>query len=305
MQAIYIQQDFIEELLYIFRCGIDKGELKIDNAYKVNRDIRNELVGHPIRKIEQFNILKEKNELVLLSSALFTNKLNSDEITYLRYHKENNYQYELISHTREDIRCRHIDFLNCYFDIILEKQEAILKGFFKKLEEIEIVVDKAHFNNAISIVSQSFETIFDLDPLYKPEILLEIYKKKAIHPRYDNAIKLFLNDLRATLSEKKQSIVDFQQKSYLNPSVLSIENIEIIFDSNVDTSNQAKISYHYEMSKLIDKRGYSDFRFFSTLLRDKCQSKPEVLSELTYMEENRENDLEYFCSYHMIKTLLA
>lgn len=52
LQAIYIQQDFIEELLIIFKCGVDKGELKKDEDYSVNREIRNELVGHPIRKTE-------------------------------------------------------------------------------------------------------------------------------------------------------------------------------------------------------------------------------------------------------------
>ena len=50
LKAIYIQQDFIEELLYIFRCNIDKGELSKNDNYKINRDLRNELVGHPIRK---------------------------------------------------------------------------------------------------------------------------------------------------------------------------------------------------------------------------------------------------------------
>lgn len=51
MQSIYIQQDFIEELLHIFKCGISKSDLKNDDNYNINRDIRNELMGHPIRKI--------------------------------------------------------------------------------------------------------------------------------------------------------------------------------------------------------------------------------------------------------------
>ena len=50
LQSIYVQQDFIEELLIIFKCGIDKGDLKKNMDYSLNREIRNELVGHPIRK---------------------------------------------------------------------------------------------------------------------------------------------------------------------------------------------------------------------------------------------------------------
>lgn len=50
LQSIYVQQDFIEELLLIFKCGINKGDLKRDSNYYINRNIRNELVGHPIRK---------------------------------------------------------------------------------------------------------------------------------------------------------------------------------------------------------------------------------------------------------------
>jgi hypothetical protein len=50
LQAIYIQQDFIEELLHIFKCNVNKGILKQDPNYSINRELRNELVGHPIKK---------------------------------------------------------------------------------------------------------------------------------------------------------------------------------------------------------------------------------------------------------------
>jgi len=35
LQAIYIQQDFIEELLYIFKCDLHKGDLKKDLNYSI------------------------------------------------------------------------------------------------------------------------------------------------------------------------------------------------------------------------------------------------------------------------------
>jgi hypothetical protein len=83
LQSIYVQQDFIEELLIIFKCKTNKGDLKKDNNYIINRDIRNELVGHPIRK----------QNGKFISSCLFGYNSGSDKIVYLRYHKENNYEF--------------------------------------------------------------------------------------------------------------------------------------------------------------------------------------------------------------------
>ena len=39
LQAIYVQQDLIEELLYIFSCKSNKGILKVDSNYSINRQI--------------------------------------------------------------------------------------------------------------------------------------------------------------------------------------------------------------------------------------------------------------------------
>ena len=61
LQTIYVHQDFIEELLELFKCGINKGDLKKDENYTINRDLRNELIGHPLRK--------QKGKLI--SSTLF------------------------------------------------------------------------------------------------------------------------------------------------------------------------------------------------------------------------------------------
>ena len=74
LQAIYIQQDFIEELLHIFKCNVDKGDLKKDTNYSINRELRNELVGHPIRKSD-INGTRQ-----LLSSTIFSNSTDATRI---------------------------------------------------------------------------------------------------------------------------------------------------------------------------------------------------------------------------------
>ncbi|QQD13147.1 hypothetical protein [Sphingobacterium sp. UDSM-2020] len=51
LQAIYVQQDFLEELLFIFKMGVSKGELKKDINYYVNRDF--DQVCIPSRKTKE------------------------------------------------------------------------------------------------------------------------------------------------------------------------------------------------------------------------------------------------------------
>ena len=76
LQSIYVQQDFIEELLRLFKLKLNKGNLKKDPNYYINRDLRNELVGHPIRR--------ENGNGKLISSCLFGYNGDSDKITYLK-----------------------------------------------------------------------------------------------------------------------------------------------------------------------------------------------------------------------------
>ncbi len=304
LQAIYVQQDFIEELLLIFKCNVLNGDLQLDKNYKINRDIRNELVGHPIRKSKFLDQATNKNKLRLLSSALFSNHFTPGNISYIRYHRDNNYKQESISHAKKDILARHLAFLDRHFDIILNKLGSILKSFYKKIEEIEKVVDNAPFEKVISVVSQSFEFTFHSEPLFKPNLLLEAYVKKDIHIRYSNAIEYFIAGLKTSINETKNTITGFLNKDYLKPFEPAIPPgtpLKIKIQANPKVS----VSYHYELSKLSEKRKPIDFNFFASLLREKCREKHEVLRELDFMEINLENDLEYYCSYHHIKNLLG
>jgi hypothetical protein len=298
LQAIYIQQDFIEELLYLFKCDINKGDLKKNNNYTINRELRNELVGHPIRKID-INGTRQ-----LLSSTIFSNSINSDKISYLRYHLDNNYRFEEITHNKEDILKRHSAFMELYFDIIIEKLKSILSSFEIKIEEIEKVVANVPFENIIKIVSDSFENIFRTDYLYEPDILLQIYKLKNTHQRYSNVIDMFQQDLNQSLFEKKQDINDvindtnrfsFKQtdEEIMYPEIYVTSNDEI-------RTNEIKVSFVYELSKLAERRDITMFNFFSSLLKSKCKDKEIVLSEIENMERNLDNTLEYYCSFYLV-----
>lgn len=97
LQTIYVHQDFIEELLELFKCEINKGDLKKDPNYSINRDLRNELIGHPFRK------LRGK----FISSTLFSYHPEKGHLEYLRYHVDNNYQFEKKSYKISEIVERH------------------------------------------------------------------------------------------------------------------------------------------------------------------------------------------------------
>ncbi|HUH73582.1 MAG TPA: hypothetical protein VLZ75_04160 [Chitinophagales bacterium] len=281
LQAIYIQQDFVIELLHIFKCNIENNPLKNNINYFLNREIRNELVGHPIRKID-LNGTRQ-----LKSSTIFSNSTNSEQISYLRYHIDNNYSFEEVTYFKKDIIKRHDLFIEFYFDLIINKLKDVISSFKIKILDFEITLQYATFKNIITVVSHSFEYIFTINFIYNPEILLKIYYLKNKNLRYSNAIEMFRRDLKHFIQYRTMKITEF------------------IEGTKNDNSNQidkkiSQVSYHYELGKLIDNTCINDFRFFSSLLRNKCKDNQIILEELDNMEKNFKNELEYYCSYYLI-----
>ncbi len=311
LQAIYIQQDFTEEMLSIFRCGVNKGDLKRDSSYEINREIRNELVGHPIRKTIVTNNDQNTGEQVLLSSTLFSNRLDNEQISYLRYRRENNYEFEAVTHLRKYIIDRHVKFIDFYFNIIINKLNSILKEFGKKLADVSKNIDRAPFSKVILLASHYFESIFDYSSLFKPEILMMAHDKRELHPRYINAADSFLRILKGSIAETRARINNYNTVlEQLAIQVNKDRKINLSFCLEEDDCGDKKerqlpkVSYHYELGKLSERRSQSDFDFFSSLLREKCQDKQEVLDELVHMSMNLESDFEYFCAYELIRKIL-
>jgi len=296
LQAIYIQQDFALEMLEIFKAGIDKGNLKKDPTYFINRDIRNELVGHPIRKFEDS----------LISSTLFSYQANEDEIQYLRYHKDNNFKFESRTFKIIDIQERHQEFLEKYFDIILVKLKTILDEYLIEIEKLETVIMKRDFYTVLKLVELYFEAIFKSDFIYDKASLIRIYERKSEHIRYQNFIDRFYNDLLTSLKEKQSFVKEIFEKKVINKSSfenLPIQDIEVIFTSREDNQiikEQGKESYNYEIGKIATKRNSRDFDFFGGILKAKCQNNNLVLEELEHMELNISDEIEYYTSLRLI-----
>jgi len=299
LQSIYVQQDFIEESLLIFKCRIEKGDLKKDSNYSINREIRNELVGHPIRKY--------KGQVI--SSCLFGYNGGSDKIVYLRYHKDNNHKFESIEYPVSEIIERHKEFLNKYVDKILKKLKQILFDFVKEIENIENLIDKKSFNEILKISSVYYESIFTYDFIYDKESLEKIYVRKDEHKRYQNLIDKFYYDLKSSLREKKEYVIElFEPKREIKNNNIEklIFGITKLVDvrKSKDTDAERPATYHYELGKIATRRNPMDFSFFGGCLKRKCAENKIVLNELEHMESNIYNDIEYFTAYRLICTEL-
>ncbi|OPB87019.1 hypothetical protein [Elizabethkingia ursingii] len=300
LQSIYVQQDFIEEFLSIFKIEKNRRDLNKDSNYKINRDIRNELVGHPIRKYrERF-----------ISSCLFGYNGENEKITYLRYHKENNYDFESMEFEISDIILRHNSFLTTYFDIILARLKKLLGDHRKEIENLETLIDIKQFSEIIDIVSVHYESIFESDNIYDKRSLQKIYLRKEEHLRYKHLITRFYDDLKTSLNEKKEySIKLFEPKkedtSFVDkiPLFDRIKFVDPSIQTTVETSERS-VTFHYELGKLATKRNQQDFAFFSGILRSKCANNQVILDELRHMELNIDNKIEYYCAYRLIHSTL-
>lgn len=300
LQAIYIQQDLIQELLKIFRCEISKGDLYEDSNYNINRNLRNELVGHPIRKtrIEHNNKIVE----VLKSSVLMDIHSNTNEISYARYHIDNKYSYEKLTYKIDDIISRHYDFLNTYLDKIINKAKKILKNFRGRVNVLKKVLETQSFESIVNLTALDFESIFNSYYIYDPKYLLESHKRRDEHIRYQNNVNEFLKDLQSWLNETLENL-EFAFKERIFESKMTETNS--LFNAEYSKAlEKPKLDYHYELGKLGSKKGNEEFDFFSGLLKDKCNDNLEVLKEIEHMEKNRFNELEYHCSLKLIRKIL-
>lgn len=298
LQSIYVQQDFIEELLIIFKCKTNKGHLKKDPNYFINRDVRNELVGHPIRK--------QNGEFI--SSCIFGYHGGIDRIIYLRYHKDNNYEFESMEFEISDIILRHYNFLQKYFDEILFKLKRILIAFVKKIENLETLIKTKSFEEILQILSVFYESIFKYDYIYDKDSLLKIYNRKDEHRRYQNLIDSFYSDLKSSLRQKKEYAIDvFKPKEILEESEIKrpVFDMDMIKFFNTTTKKQTEnieipITYNYELGKIATKRNTMDFSHFGGTLKQKCIGNQLVLNELEHMELNIHNEIEYYSAFKLI-----
>jgi hypothetical protein len=298
LQAVYIQQDFIEEMLIIFKTGLTKKDLKGNENYSINREVRNELVGHPIRKIEG----------KIKSSSLYGYTSSSKSICYLRYREDNNFKFESVEIEINDILKRHYNLIVEYFNLIIEKLKLLLENFKSPLNHIKESSTKINFESLVKLIGNDYPDFLKNTQLYDEKSILHIYTKRREHRRYRIVYNQFMEDLIESIDSKIsycENIFNLKDENeYVTKEIpLFDENGKFISLNIPKKRGRKKNEYHYELGKLATKISYQDFRMYSGFLKAKCKNKI-VLLELDRMETNIGDKIEYLCSERLIRRIL-
>lgn len=271
LQVIYLQQDLTIELNKSFGLGYNIKE-------NTNRELRNELIGHPISRSNQ----KPK---LLKSFCLFGYETSKSKIVYLKYAKSNGFKFEAKEYLTNEIIENHFQFLNENFDEILNKINLLLNEFKNQLTCLLKKMDNIDFENLLGEVNKNFNYFFESDNVFSYENILKCYDLKKIHPRYDYNINLFLRNLKSSLIENVYNI---------NNKYLSKKEV-IVYNEYEDLPS------NYTFGKLYDNHPVFGIKYF----KKKFSRDKSIIEELENMENNVGNNFEYYSSYNYLQYLLC
>jgi len=286
LQLIYTHQDLIDELLYIFNLPKSSKEDK-----SPNREIRNELVGHPIRRNPRTN--------EFISSVFFGREFKNGTIHYILYDKGKIMSSKSLYYSIDELIAMHQSFLEKYLDIILGKIKTVLKRFQKQLAELNTLLNRGiDFFKILKLVEQRYNKIEKQDYLFKAEILQKCFVKQDEHPRYKNVISLYLKTLKKYLPETILNI-DELFAPLKKQEVYKPIKIKIVA-GNINTSAMSKQKeLSYEFSKLFENHPVFGIDYF----KRKFSRSKIVLEELRNMENNISDTLEFYSSYEYLRIL--
>lgn len=241
LQVIYTQQDLIDELLYIFKLQKSTNEDK-----NPNRNIRNELVGHPISRDK-----KDNNKLK--SSILFDIR-NEDE-NYISYAKYSMRKSELKKYSVQEIIENHKIFLNKYLDKILEKIEKEIKEYQKQIKKVFEIPLLNQFDYIDKIDK---ELLSSISYIFEKDSLKYYYQNMRKHRRYLYCLKQYKRALKSVIKneedktkyyslieiydreqlQKKDEVftIDFYTKKYKDNEVVlkELKNMELNFYNDAE-----------------------------------------------------------------------
>jgi hypothetical protein len=254
LQVIYTQQDLIDELLYIFKLQKSTNEDK-----NPNRNIRNELVGHPISRDK-----KDNNKLK--SSILFDIR-NEDE-NYISYAKYSMRKSELKKYSVQEIIENHKIFLNKYLDKILEKIEKEIKEYQKQIKKVFEIPLLNQFDYIDKIDK---ELLSSISYIFEKDSLKYYYQNMRKHRRYLYCLKQYKRALKSVIKneedktkyyslveiydreqlQKKDKVftIDFYTKKYKDNEVVLKELSNMQLNANNDKEYYASLNFLYNCGK--------------------------------------------------------
>jgi len=291
LQTIYVHQDLIDELLFIFKLQ------KSSNLNKsINRNLRNELVGHPVRRTRDEN---------LISSVFLGRGFSSNAVNYVRYDYPEGFKSKVIDHSWEDILSRHFGFLNLYLDQIWDKILIIIKSFHKNLVGFLPLIGEIAFSKVVDLAEHRFEILFTHNEAYDKNFLISCHNRASEHPRFKFIVDLFLSELTECVSE---TIITAEK--FINPQVVKVVmtetpffTVEIVEAGQLTEAEIKEIqksgALSYNLSKLYEDHPIFGIDFFM----ETYGADPVICAELQMMRENPETPL-FACCYEFLKNYM-
>ncbi len=311
LQAIYIQQDLVEELLFIFKCKSNKAKLKSDKNYAINRNLRNEFVGHPIRR--------DVHTRKFVSSS-FYRPANSAQpaISYIRYRRETNYKQEWELHLVDNIKARHQRFVQQYLAEVLHDIGIILHKFNTRVLQVcESLISTGRFANLIDYVEEQLKPIA-CEPMFTSENLKYALERKVEHERYHYLVVDYIHLIWEGVSNLKKLIkLNYPERGELvlipvETKYVLVKNEPIDIDSDFSklkivgrsritvkkrpSVEQAYPDCNYEITKLYEVKSNEDFEFYWNGLHQKLNAFDELKDELTFLNQSFGKTMDYYPS---------
>lgn len=287
IQMMYVQQDLLDELRKIFCLP-----QAIKTGY-VFRQMRNELIGHPISWDEKGN---------LKSTVLWNGGFDGESIDYVKYASENNFVPERETiYTVSELLEEHKQFVNKQLDEIINKIKCLVKIYKSQLKQIvNLQDDITKFPIYLRLAQQLFEGVFIHSHAFKPEILQHCYDKMDEHQRYKYVIEYFIKTLRDLVGETLEEL-----ETGLLPHNRLIPADSIVFKWHSQTKNLTTVKgsneLDYILTKLVERKPVCT----PGDLRSYVNENSAAMSEISQMEKYYQHDMEYFAAYEYLCFLLG
>lgn len=292
LQLMYIGQDLIDELRFVFKMPQSSGVDKL-----LIRALRNELTGHPISRDKKNNFI---------SSVFFTRNSHGKVIEYLRYHKEKDYKFEVIRYKWSELVKVHEAYLLDNLKDILATIKDKLKQYQNQLSQFLKSFSRISFDGLVIKTEHLIETFFEYSSLYSASNLRHFFQRRDLHPRYSHCIDCFIRDLKLDLLQVEMDLKQFRA------GVLPVENLgsdnqimaRIVFtkgSGKVARTQPMQRNVRYQFSKLREKHPIFGIEYFIESYHD----DPELLSELMHMQSVIADDREFYCCYEYLRHLFT
>lgn len=332
-QILYVQQDLLDELLWI--CKITNEQTSI--LRQSIRDIRNELIGHPIN-----TQVLEKEGKKLISTAVWcwsdaesVNGLQKIEYLYRcegNGSKQNHKVFRLIN-----VLDQHEQYVELCVDLVLNTFKEHLERHInnKQAKVLDILTGENVCVNdlkiAVKLIAEdkvgNFQAWNKMHGYYSFENLVNAIDKIESNERYRYFVRKYFEEVKQIFNGEGTNNSHYREiimalngyKKVFEPYEGEFPIIRIVraSDSNqIEMKRSLSESTHYYMSKLFEQKYYSDIATLRRILKD----YPKMQNELNHMDKNwsldkniiktegavdRSSEMEYYAAILYLQHLIS